>query len=95
MLGCASMADLAAALSARHGLPVIDRVAAAVVLVEALGRLGLQSSKQGACAPPQPKSLTGFPDLAWGRSPGGSAGAGPTAREGPLEAMLHRPGMGS
>jgi allantoin racemase len=63
VLGCASMADLTAALSARHGLPVIDGVAAAVVFVEALVRLGLQTSKLGGYAPPRPKSVTGFPDL--------------------------------
>lgn len=63
VLGCAGMADLAAALSVRHGVPVIDGVTAAVVVVEALVRLGLQTSKQGAYAPPLPKSVTGFPDL--------------------------------
>lgn len=63
VLGCAGMADLAAALSERHGLPVVDGVAAAVVLVEALARLGLRTSKLGGYAPPRPKSITGFPDL--------------------------------
>ena len=58
------MADLAAALSARHGLPVIDGVAATVVLVEGIVRLGPHTSRQGACAPPRPTSVTGFPDLA-------------------------------
>src|SRR6266478_597944 len=33
VLGCAGMADLAAELTARHGLPVVDGVAAAVALV--------------------------------------------------------------
>ena len=64
VLGCAGMADLAAALSARHDLPVVDGVAAAVVLVEGLARLGLRTSKQGGYAPPRPKRVTGFPDLA-------------------------------
>jgi allantoin racemase len=64
VLGCAGMADLAAALSARHDLPVIDGVAAAVVFIEALVRLGLQTSKQGGYAPTRPKSVKGFPDLA-------------------------------
>jgi allantoin racemase len=36
VLGCAGMADLALALSDRFGLPVIDGVAAAVTLAEAL-----------------------------------------------------------
>ncbi|HEY4909597.1 MAG TPA: aspartate/glutamate racemase family protein, partial [Methylomirabilota bacterium] len=64
VLGCAGMADLAATLSVRHGLPVVDGVAAAVVLVEALVRLGLRTSKQGGYAPPRAKAVTGFPDLA-------------------------------
>ena len=34
VLGCAGMADLAASLSAEHGLPVIDGVASAVKLAE-------------------------------------------------------------
>ena len=60
VLGCAGMADLAAELAARHGLPVIDGVAAAVTLVEALTRLGLRTSKLGGYAPPIPKRVTGF-----------------------------------
>ena len=60
MLGCAGMVDLAADLAARYGLPVIDGVTAAVVLVEALGRLGLGTSKLGGYAPPLPKRVTGF-----------------------------------
>ena len=55
VLGCAGMADLAADLSARHALPVVDGVAAAVVLIEALARLGLRTSKLGGYAPPLPK----------------------------------------
>lgn len=39
VLGCAGMADLAATLERRHGLPVIDGVAAAAVLADALVRL--------------------------------------------------------
>ncbi len=39
VLGCAGMADLAAQLERRHGLPVIDGIAAAAVLAEALVRL--------------------------------------------------------
>jgi allantoin racemase len=39
VLGCAGMADLAAELERTHGLPVIDGVAAAAVLAEALVRL--------------------------------------------------------
>ena len=63
VLGCAGMVDLAADLAATHGLPVIDGVTAAVVLVESLARLGLTTSKRGGYAPPRPKRITGFPAL--------------------------------
>ncbi len=39
VLGCAGMADLAAAMQARHGLPVIDGVAAATGLARAVAAL--------------------------------------------------------
>ncbi len=55
VLGCAGMAELATELTARHGLPVIDGVAAAVALAEALVRLGLRTSKLGGYAAPLPK----------------------------------------
>jgi len=61
VLGCAGMADLAAELSVRHGLPVVDGVAAAVMLVESLARLGLRTSKQGGYAEPLAKAIRGFP----------------------------------
>lgn len=61
VLGCAGMADLAAELSVRHGLPVVDGVAAAVMLVESLARLGLKTSKQGGYAAPLAKVISGFP----------------------------------
>lgn len=59
VLGCAGMADLAARLSARHGVPVVDGVAAAVTLVEGLARLGLRTAKIGGYAPPRPKPYAG------------------------------------
>ncbi len=59
VLGCAGMADLAAALSAEHGLPVIDGVAAAVKLAESLHGLKLRTSKVGGYAPPRPKTYAG------------------------------------
>jgi allantoin racemase len=59
VLGCAGMADLAARLSQRHGLPVLDGVASAVKLAEAFGALGLKTSKIGAYAPPRPKPYLG------------------------------------
>ena len=46
-------------LAEEFGLPVIDGVAAAVKLVEALVGLGLATSKVGGYAPPLPKPFTG------------------------------------
>ena len=59
VLGCAGMADLNAALAAEFGLPVIDGVAAAVKLVEAVAGLGLGTSKAGGYAAPLPKRYAG------------------------------------
>jgi allantoin racemase len=59
VLGCAGMAKLARALSARHGCPVIDGVGAAVKLVEMLAALGLETSKRSGYDPGAPKPLTG------------------------------------
>ena len=55
VLGCAGMADLAASLSLEHGLPVVDGVAAAVKLAEALSALRLKTSKLDAYASPRTK----------------------------------------
>jgi allantoin racemase len=55
VLGCAGMTDLAASLSAEHGLPVVDGVTAAVKLAEALRVLGLKTSKLDAYAAPRVK----------------------------------------
>ena len=69
VLGCAGMADLNARLAAEFGLPVIDGVAAAVKLVEAVVGLGLGTSKALGYAPPLAESVC------WGdgavRSPSG------------------------
>ena len=59
VLGCAGMADLAALLAARHGVPMIDGVASAVKLAEALAALGLKTSKVGAYGLPRPKPYLG------------------------------------
>ena len=59
MLGCAGMAELAAALARRHGLPVVDGVAAAVKLAEALVGLGLATSKLGPYAPAAAQAVHG------------------------------------
>lgn len=47
VLGCAGMADLAADLSSRHHVPVIDGVAAAVKLAEGLVTMRLGTSQYG------------------------------------------------
>jgi allantoin racemase len=59
VLGCAGMAAYAAELSAEHGVPVVDGVAAAVKLVESLAALSLRTSKAGGYAAPLPKSYAG------------------------------------
>ena len=59
LLGCAGMADLNASLSEEFGLPVIDGVAAATKLVEALVGLKLDTSKIGAYAPALRKTYKG------------------------------------
>ena len=59
VLGCAGMADLAKALQDRHGVPVIDGVAAAVKLAEGLARLELKTAKSGGYAAPVKKPYDG------------------------------------
>jgi allantoin racemase len=68
VLGCAGMADFAAALSAEHGVPVVDGVAAAVKLAEGLVALGLRTSRVGGYQRPGTKTYSG---LFEGDSPGG------------------------
>jgi allantoin racemase len=51
--------DGAEALARRHALPVIDGVASAVKLAEALVSLGYATSKLGPYAPPLPKAFSG------------------------------------
>jgi len=60
VLGCAGMADLNAQLAAEFGLPVIDGVAAAVKLVEAVVGLGLGTSKALGYAVPLAKRYDGL-----------------------------------
>jgi len=57
LLGCAGMADLTRALTAEVGVPVIDGVAAAIKLAEALAGLGVETSKVGAFAFPRAKEI--------------------------------------
>lgn len=60
VLGCAGMTDIADRLHAELGVPVIDGVSAAVKLIEAMGMLGLQTSKAGAYASPPVKTYDGI-----------------------------------
>ena len=53
------MADLAASLSNEFGVPVIDGVAAAVVIAEGLAAIGLRTSKRGGFARPLAKTYSG------------------------------------
>ena len=60
VLGCAGMADLAAAFSKKFAVPVIDGVAAAVKQAEALAGLKLTTSRRGSYAFPTAKSYSGL-----------------------------------
>jgi allantoin racemase len=60
VLGCAGMADLAATLSRKFGIPVIDGVAAAVKQAEALVGLKLTTSRRGSYALPGAKGYAGM-----------------------------------
>jgi len=52
VLGCAGMTDLAKGLSDQYGLPVLDGVACAAAMCEAMARLGLRTSRLGGYAEP-------------------------------------------
>lgn len=60
VLGCAGMADVADALAAELGVPVVDGVRAAVLAVRSLAEMGLRTSTRGEYAPPPPKPYTGL-----------------------------------
>ena len=49
-LGCAGMAGVTTAISAKLGVPAVDGVGAAVALAQALVGLGLSTSKAGVYA---------------------------------------------
>lgn len=55
LLGCAGMADLARDLTERFAVPVIDGVAAATKLAEAMAGMGVRTSKAGGYAYPRIK----------------------------------------
>jgi allantoin racemase len=59
ILGCAGLQPLLGRLEATLGVPVIEGVAAAVKMVEALLALGLKTSKRGAWGFPAQKVITG------------------------------------
>lgn len=61
-LGCAGMSRLDSELEQRLGVPVIDSVAAAVKMAEALVGLKKQTSKALTYKPPEPKRIKGFPE---------------------------------
>ena len=60
VLGCAGMSNLAKDLELSHGLPVIEGVSSAVVLIEGLINLQIKTSKIGSYALPREKQYTGF-----------------------------------
>jgi allantoin racemase len=59
LLGCAGMTDLAQRFADEFGVPVLDGVACAVKLAEALVALGLRTSKVGSYAYPLAKAYAG------------------------------------
>jgi allantoin racemase len=61
-LGCAGMSRLDVELEQRLGIPIIDAVAAAVKLAEALAGLQKQTSKALTYKFPELKLIKGFPD---------------------------------
>lgn len=60
-LGCAGLAGIEDAIRSELGVPVIDGVAAAVRLAEAVVGLGLSTSKRWTYAPPASNPVTGWP----------------------------------
>ena len=62
-LGCAGMTGLDKRLKRELGVPVIDGVAAAVKLIEALVGCGIQTSKRRAYSPLDPKEMVNLPEV--------------------------------
>jgi allantoin racemase len=60
VLGCAGMADLAADISSRIGVPVVDGVAAATTMVQSLVAMGLRTSTRSEFAAPIAKDVRGL-----------------------------------
>jgi allantoin racemase len=61
-LGCAGMAGLEEAIRESTGVPVIDGVRAAVVLVQSLVSTGARTSKRNLYRPVDPRPALQFPD---------------------------------
>jgi allantoin racemase len=61
-LGCAGMSGLDRELEVRLGVPVVDAVAAAVKMAEALVSLKKQTSKALTYRSPELKKIKGYPD---------------------------------
>lgn len=78
VLGCAGMTEFTHDLARQLGVPVIDGVAAAVKLLEALVGLGLATSRRGGYAAPLAKTYAGIFAAQAPTPPPGSAG-GPAA----------------
>ncbi|MBP2325865.1 allantoin racemase [Kibdelosporangium banguiense] len=60
VLGCAGMSAFCPVIASEIGLPVVDGVQAAVLLVQSLVQMGLQTGSMGEFAPPLPKTYTGL-----------------------------------
>ncbi len=60
VLGCAGMTDLARAFEQQFQVPVIDGVASAVKMAEAMVSLGLRTSRRGGYASPGQKRYDGI-----------------------------------
>ena len=68
-LGCGGMAGLDEKVAAAVGAPVVDGVAAAVKLAEAVVGLGLRTSKVRSYAPPRPKHISSWPLIRHDQTP--------------------------
>ncbi|MEV6350914.1 aspartate/glutamate racemase family protein [Actinoplanes sp. NPDC051851] len=71
VLGCAGMAGFCASLSVELGVPVIDGVSAATLLVQSLVTLGLRTSRRDEYAPPLAKPYTGTLEIFGSCNPNG------------------------
>jgi allantoin racemase len=61
LLGCAGLGPLDKWMQDQLGVPVLDGVACAVTLAEALHRYGVTTSKVAAYKDPEPKELVACP----------------------------------